>query len=445
MPLETLTRDITANFGTDVPVEANAPASLQGNGQNYMLYVTRTSTTLGGNKIGTFQHVTPAGSGDGFLMWDEDQTAHLRLHGAMVDPAPVNGHTYRLVSGSGHLMRYNDDDHMGDRHRRDNPWSIIGGMGTQVHPYPTDSPVDGYVERQHYVEVTVPDTDDRSSAEEEVTVPVPVEVAPNTVSNTLDSPVRGLAVTDENGRVALNPERVIGRDYLLWDTDNPLYRELRLATFTGPANPEDATTGFICTGAYYNFTSDAEEMLFSSSARDIPTRGRLAWAELALVRHEPDADERIAAQATADRLRREARELGTKYEEFNEALNQLAKEKSWCGEYEDIITPLDMRGRNRNYDVEVSVNFSFDLDSPSSRVDSAISTDIGMTIEASSLRVSASLTVTINNVECNGDTDNMSEYISTSDVEEAVDNMLSGVSSVDVDDWSVEDWSESDS
>lgn len=439
MPLATLTRDITAPFDTDAPVEAPPTFALWGNSQSYMVWITRTSTTHGAEKVGTFQHVTPAASGDGWLMWDQDLGTHLRLHGAAVDPDPVNGRTYRLLGGNRYLLRYNDEDHRGDRHRRDNPWSIIGGEGTAAHMFPSDSPVNGYVEPRHYIEVADPgaaSTDDRSS---EAATDGPVFI-----TNAADGPTKGLAVMDGEGRVALNPERTDGKTYLVWDTENTNHREVQVAVFYGPADPDVRAFGFTPQGAYYGGGETPADARFTSSARTLPDSRVIAWAELALV--APAAltdDQRAEASTKAVRFYSQAAALDRKYEEFNEALNDLAKEKAWCSEYEDIITPLGMTGRNTKYNVEVSVDVSFDVDSPSSGIDRAISSDIGWPVEASTLRVTTSMTVTVNDVECSGDPDNMSEYISTSDVEEAVDNMLSSVSNIEVDDWSVEDWSSS--
>jgi hypothetical protein len=445
MPLATLTRTIAAPPASDTPVVANPTPAMSRAGGQLMVWITGSSTPAGNEYIGSYQYVTPAGSGDGWLFDGPFNT--LRLRGAVVDPDPVDGRTYRVLgtgSEASYLVRYNDEDHRGDRHRAGNPWSIIGGSGTSTHPFPTDTPVEGYVERCHYIEVEAREGDDRSSAEvtEEDLI-----AAPGQIANLANGPTRGLAVTGDDGLVEVNPERVVSRTYLVWSGTETLdaLGPLKLAVFTGPADPADNTAGFVSEGYLHTFTGDVSDLGHRTTEQTLPGHEQIRWAELALLpAPEPTAHERVDSQGKAAALRSEARALEVSFSEFNEALNELAKDKGWCSEYEDIVTDIGMTGRNRKYDVEVSVDFSFEIDSTSSRLDTAIENDIGMGINVSSVRVTGSTTVTVNSVECEGDTDSLSEYISTSDVENALDNLLANVDSIEIDDWSVEDYSESD-
>lgn len=445
MPLATLTRDITAPFASDTPMVEDPSVELRRSGVRHMIWVTGTTIPAGNDYVGTFQHAIPAGSGDGWLMDGAFQT--IRVRGAIVDPVPVNGGIYRALGPSRWLLRYNDEDHRGDRHSRENPWSIIGGEGTAPHFSDGDSPVMGYMDRSHYLRVQSPD--DRSSVLTEDDLELEVPVAPEPVAriaNDRTGPTRGFAVTGDDGLVEVNPERVVGRTYIVWDTENLTARELGMAMFHGPADPVDRTAGFVSVGSLIGtMTDDPADVRRNTTERDLPISRRIAWAELALVeRPVLTADQRIAAQQKAELLRSQTRALQSSYTEFNDALNELAKDKGWCSEYEDIIKPLGMIGRNRKYDVEVSVSFSFDMDSTSSAVDSAISRQTGMELDVSSLTVNSSTTVTIYGVECSGDTDSMSEYISSSDVEDALENLLNHTDNLSVDDWSVEDYSESE-
>jgi hypothetical protein len=433
MTLATLTTDLIAPFTTDTPVETDPTADQIG--EMVMVYVTSTYRSAGSQEdVGTFQLLRGSRSQEGWIKIDESGNAGARLFGAVVDPAPVNGRTYRMLGGSTRfLVRYNDEDHTGDRHRSAHAWSVIGADGTLPHYVNDDSIHEDNVRRMHYIEVAgpaaAPETDDRSSL-------------PATIGNEETGATRGLAVTDAEGMVALNPARVDGKMYLVWNAVGRMERETQVAVFHGPADPADSRAGFISMGAYYGAGAEAR---VSATERTIPDHGQIAWAELALVRPEVTEDHRVAGQAKESAFYAEVAALETKYEDFNEALNELAKEKGWCSEYEDIITPLGMTGRtNKKYDVEVTVEFSADIDSPSSALDSRVESEVGGSgISLSSVSISGSATVTIYGVETE-DTDSFSDYISTSDVEDALDNQLSSVSNLSVSDWSVEDWNEAD-
>ena len=448
MPLATLTRTMVRPPASDTPVVANPTPIMSVAAQQLMLWVTDSTTPAGQEYIGTFQYVMAAGSGDGWLF--DGPTSTLRLRGAIVDPTPVNGRTYRVLGereGASYLVRYNDEDHRGDRHRAYNPWSIIGGRGTAPHFSERDTPVENYVESAHYIEVQ-PTSDDRSSVtEEDLVAEIPVPEVVRFIDNAADGPTRGLAVTNMAGQVALNPERVVGREYLVWS--EPLNRDeraaLKLAVFTGPADPANNTAGFVSDGYLHTFTNDPSDLGHRTTEQNLPGHESIRWAELAIPeRPELTADDQVTAATKAARLRTEARQLEVSFTEFNDALNELAKEKGWCSEYEDIVTSIGMTGRNRKYDVEVSVDFTFDIGSPSSTIDRAVSYSPGMTLELSNLRATSSATVTISDVECEGDTDSMSNYISNSDVQDALESMLSGVDDIEIDDWTVEDYSSSD-
>src|SRR5919205_79503 len=309
------------------------------------------------------------------------------LYGSPVNPAPVHGRYYRLLNQfdesapHGALVQYIDHHHTGDRHNAANPWNVVAGINNNPWPLPNDS---FNLVTSPYIEVEPPAD----------LVGRPTE-APETIDAGFDGPAMGLAEQDSGtGRALKNPELVDGNYYIAWRRDAAAPTEYcYLTVYTGTASGE---------GGYLRATARMRrdgQRLNTVSITDVLLVGNLHWAK---ARMAPPA-EKVSGeqeQALLSGLRLRLSNSTARFAEFNEALNEKAREQEWCSEYEGVIVPLGMEPREvkKNWVISVTAHFETTDDSPSSSVDNVLSEqydveDLSLTTVTMSGKVTVKLRV----------------------------------------------------
>lgn len=355
-----------------------------------------------------------------------------RSRGAVINPEPVNGRYYRTVAGVNLLVRYNDDAHTGDRHRPTMPWSLIRGEGEQVWVIPNDGLLS--LADYAYIEVEAPaNVDAVTATDADVTA---VRTALVVEDITVNGPTRGMAQAEDDGTVLLSPDPVVGDMYLLWDTRrwDPARTVTDLVTYTGE---EDGVKRWASVG-YYGWDRYNNRVTFQlDHYRGLVTPAEPQWAKLRMEVPEPTSTpEQVAV------LRAQLETLQSARKEFNTALNQLASDNDWCGEYERIIEKVGMKGRRTEWEVELSVDFTFEDNNPEgSNVEDAAEERYGSSMTLTEVRYTAKMDVTLRVTA--QDEDSIDDAISTSDIHDQIRDALGyRASNIDVDDYSIESTSE---
>lgn len=393
----------------------------------FMLYVTRVSSTdpRMQSTVGTVVKVAPSSNSDGWI-YRHTNGLHYRVYGAVLNEPMVNGGHYRALGGHGMLVRYNDDEHTSDRHIPALALSILAVNGAPW-PIPNDGTGADWADVPYIqVEEPAPST---PPAEELV------DAQQFLTDLTSSGPARGFAALNEAGRAALNPALEVGEMYIYWSTNVPWEEgrmsEARMVT----ALPEGGDPAFAHVG-YWTMErvgGQRQPYWYSSRRSVLDSEEPKAWVKLALSDPEPtdtDASHLTAAMGTEAEA----------FREFNEATNELAKDKDWCSEYEGIIEPLGMEGRTKtmhDYDVEVAATISFEADSVSSRIDGHVATDYnipGISLNSARFRGDVTVTIRVSDVD---DDDDASDQIDSDAVYEHINDMMSGIDDLEIDDWSV--------
>lgn len=323
-----------------------------------------------------------------------------RFVGAEVNPTPENGATYRCFSRDRHgalsrsfLLRYNDDDHRGDRNNSTYAWSVIGGADGP-HYLDTDAltetpalyvkvesvgiPTEGAPAVSSPTEldellspVSAADLVDPAPA---VAEPEPAPVDPNIAR------FFGKGKLEEDGTLALNPEVEVGEWYIIICPSYSRLPYIGIATAGGGRQ----TDSFSTIGIYADADSPMRE--------DFQVFDRRYW-EMEWVK--ADAKDSRPESAVEDGVREnlEAQLLveRTEYTRLRTDLNEVAREQGWCSDYDAIVQMVGMPGRNQddpdaiededseptNYDwtVSITAEVSFTDSSPNSRIDDAMAED----------------------------------------------------------------------
>lgn len=414
--------------------------------------------------VGTVRMVGPSYSSHrGWLHYH--RTGELtRVYGAPLNPEPVNGHHYRLLDGNhpGYLLRYNDDDHRDDRGRRELPWTILEtGFGVD-RPFFASDGFSNHTITSPYVEVhaaiaatpqpVVAETDTEATPWA-APVEAPVAVGNPTVLAHTDPRLHGLAERNLGGDVILNPEPVVGKMYLLMARTRGEYT--RLAMWT----PE----GFAISGlidGYHDFNRDRGNN-FAQPAD---------WDYVQFEMNQPSkADDPVSLV----QYKRTLHEEKVQYHSWQEALNELADEHDWCGEYESAVHRLGIMDRGlrrsdeipavpdiddngdeigvpepttlrRLFEFDVNYDASFELESPSGRVDDALTYTMDITVSTSSMRFDGSGTVRVGPISAEGtNLEDMErearDSIDSSMVEDAINNNLSEADLLEVHNFTADD------
>lgn len=432
-------------------VEANTPSNLYREDRNSQaLLITRFDTghveravrSGVGDWVGSVRMVGPSYSNhDGWLLYSPGGEI-VRAYGAPLNPEPINGSHYRLLSGNhnGYLLRYNDDEHAADRGSRNLPWTILhtgfeGDAPIFADGFSNHTITNPYVEVNYTPGAAAPWADPV-----EATVGIPTTMASS------NRRLHGLAVA-VNGVVTMNPEPVLGQMYLLLPKSS-VEDYTRVAMWVQGGF---AVSGYI--DGYGDFTRDRGNLLAQPDH----------WDYVLMELHEPI---RLTNPQVLLNHKRALHDEKVLYHSWQERLNELAEEHDWCGEYESAVHRCGVMNRDlrrddpvppvpdidengdeieveppimrRLWNFEVSWNATMELDSPESRVDDALSRNIGVDIEASSMRFEASGSVTVGPIAIEGNhTSEDSEreardQIDSSMVEEAINANLSDADLIEV-------------
>lgn len=415
---------------TETPVVRDPTADESSTfGPVFMLYVTRANAG-GEDLVGTVAPVHSSNSRDGWLK-ELPNSGYVRVYGAVLNEPMVNGGHYRSLNGAGMYVRYNDDDHAGDRNVGALPLSILASNGN-TWPVPNDG-TGAWTENTPYIRVEAPATPDVPSAED---APAEVMDAHQFVTDlTVNGPTRGFAALNSAGRAELNPALEVGETYLYWTTAGTWARdritEARLVTgLPADGDPEFSILGY---WTMERVRGEDQPYWYATRRTVLDESEGKSWVKMALTTMEATNTDRL----TWDAIR--LREID-EFAEFNSATNELAKDNDWCSEYEGIIEPLGMEGRTKtmhDYDVEVSASISFEVDSVSSRIDQNVASDYsasGISLNSARFRGDVTVTIRVSDVD---DDDDASDQIDSDTVYEHINNMLSGHDDLEIDDYSI--------
>ena len=341
-----------------------------------------------------------------------DETAYLRVTGAPVNPAPVDGHHYAVLENNGgpevYVVRYNDEDHVSLRHRPGLPFSIVSGRGGAPWPLANDSLADQSISDMVYIEVEAPVTAGSPAVSEAAGV-----VLREHIDGDPAGPTFGLAEANADGHVEVNPAPVEGKFYIHWEEGAPT---VTLAQRVGEA--------WKSLGYYQRVTSNGEptgDLRWSGSVGiHIGEGTRWALARLETPAPAPEDFDLIEHRNTVVRL---LAQESAKWERLDEALTTLAKDKNWCSEFESFAEPLGFSPRETKGDwvVVVTARVSGSIDSPDSSLDSRTESIYDLPgLEMTSMTFEGSMQVRIH--VSDETEDGARDYVDSSVVEENIDS-----------------------
>jgi hypothetical protein len=398
-----------------------------------------------------------------WYMSDEDNGGNggAYLTGARVSPTPVNGRLYqelRDLPGEMHsspfVLRFNDEEHREDRAHRDNPWTIVwaqDGLEHNVGVQRVNPPVAWVEVRSPLTPVTtgLASDEDIELILSEVDETAAVVAAATYMDNTTEGHTLGKAHLEENGRVHIDPPKVPGEMYLTWYNGNDWYRDhamLQVAT---------ADERLVSLG-YFNRGVDGNVYYHDDIWADVRGPGwgadtTMHWAKVAMT--DPDVNETTSTER-AGVLTTQAEESHEAFENLNDALNELARQQSWCGEYERTMDAIGMRHRRSGgrvpfdpdnltdapterhaYDVEFTVDVTIRDDSPSYRVTNMLESEYSA-YSVSELRFDASINVTVRGIVADNE-EQAEESVTQSQISDELDGMIEG-------EFEINDYSHSD-
>lgn len=467
-PTTDVTFAITDTYPTQTPLGSGLGTF--GGPNAHILVTGASSELLGGERpdptqiaglIGRIVPVRPARGGRNAWFYENHDFLNngAYLTGPTLNPAPVNGGHYReLMPTNGadrapFVIRYNDDDHLDSRTVRNNPWTLVHTNSVSLHREVARIEVP-----RLYVEVTWP-APAPGATDEEIDLILADEEAPpaRTIENSTTNNTMGRAKVGEDGLVVLNPPLVPGVAYIAWDTADLGFRRISIVGYAETRHRETIQpVGYLSRNRDDSlpgtFTNDLYTNMINTSRGGAPQ-----WVELGSLPHTENEDAESERVAEILALRRTE---FNDFESLNDALNDLAEEQSWCGEYEETMSRIGMRSRrsstpltfqpgtpiqtvsNRHaYDIEVEVDFTRQTDYINSTIESALESSSNFNGSVSSITFSARTTMTINGVVADDD-QSARDSIDLSQVENAMDE--AGVEYDDIDDWNIEDVTEDD-
>lgn len=421
---------IAAGIGTnDAPVGIVVTGNSVGNGA----YGTRLKlSTIPDDAIGNeFFAVIDRGTGE---------AADRFVKGAILNPTLVNGKTYS--SDGSYTVQYFDEENRTRRNTPGNPFNVLNYRGG--HDIGTNSigSITWYVEIEPPENaVTMPDAQAAADSGEQVTL-TGDELLSRVMADFVeygadaDSPV-----TMPLGEIERGHEYIVHNGTSIFttfvDTDRDLMDVYEITSAVVENGQAIYSTEF--RSGYMNPT---RQMTFYKTRRSNKPQERTA--------------EQQATQIEALTTRVAA--ATSRWNDMGGALNDMAREESWCGEYEEAVHPLGWPGRrggnggNAEYDITVSVSWEFDDGAPSTSFDSDIAsnTDIDTNevsdFEVNTLRMDGSATVVLRGVEMpvndedeDGDELDFDDYITT----EALQDLLP--SGYTVEGWEYQERAQSES
>jgi hypothetical protein len=255
---------------------------------------------------------------------------------------------------------------------------------------------------------------------------------PEPIPNDETSWTFGMALVDDDGWAYQNPAPQSCTDYLVW-TDG------ETVTRVGTALLEPGTGDWI----FYTHTALVRtEGGFSRRMQPMRIRADadgVFWAEARA--------ERPIATLKRDRVHELQQQLAAEndaFTELNDNLNELADSWGCCPDYEAVIVPLGLFGRNikRDYDVTVRVTVKYTDPSPSVEADRKLEDMYGLRrMEATEVTFTGTFEITVS-VGGVPDESEAKDAVTRSDVRNVLDEELSG--EYELEDWSAESAVESD-
>lgn len=318
-----------------------------------------------------------------------------------LNPEPVVGHCYRMISGGGFLLRYEEDGRWGIvRGAGHNPWMA----GDHLVTNPTA-----------YYEVADPD-----AAAPEV---------PDVRDNPLDEERFHNRAEVTNGHIQRVTEFEDGSFYVGYDPDGDRNKVFYGVKLQGRDN-------LLHWGSYHTRWGSEIEL---PEYEELPANA--VWAKALIT--PPYRSAAIDQAVVLANFTAETERLNTRWEEFNDALNELAQEEGWCSEYERIMAELGMRSRRAGrirLEVDVVVDVNVTVDSPHYRINSAV--EMTHSVTPTDLSFNGQITVPVqfvldrDNDYSEGFDEDMdaSDYISRDDIDAAVDERIDDAS------FTIEDW-----
>jgi hypothetical protein len=356
---------------------------------------------------------------EGWFVTAPGSGARIRVHGAPINPDPVNSACYRVLGGP--LVQYWDEDNRGNRHRTASPWNIIGGIGDAPWPLPADSYTDEQMTERVYV-LVVP-----VAPEEELSVH---RQSAGVIENVAGNNTFGIAAADAEGMAVLRPEPVAGEPYLVWRSGSD-------HSFIGTYLTADDRGLF----ALQTLLSRIEGSVYHSTHDDIlraDDDAQLQWTALRTERAET-ADKPVVTAAVLTRQTR----LQSRWDSLDEALTETADDEEWCSDFESIVRPLGFTGRrpDREFDVRVNVSFTMTDSTTSGQMDRRLSDEYDLSdLTVSELRIEASTEIMVRITARNGD--QAMEAVGRAEVEEKLESLTG--STIEVDEWEVREADEAE-
>lgn len=251
----------------------------------------------------------------------------------------------------------------------------------------------------------------------------------------------------EDGERELNPVPVDGMLYVTWEgaggfEDAPAYHVVRW---------DAATESF---WALYRVNYDPAARLavpagLGSYAHNhrLTVDGERKWVRADRPAAPVPLEVTSTEQSVAAILEQQAR-TSARREAYSERINELAEDNAWCSDFEEIVQGVGLPGRTKprnDVSVDLRVEVTLHNDSPSGELDERIGADAGASMTLSSVEVTGTVDVTVQLSEVqitdSSDYSDVDELIERSEVEDAIDNQLSGFTVVSVDGWTVESFS----
>lgn len=341
--------------------------------------------------------------------------------GAEVNPAPLHDHHYRLITGNKALVRYDANTER---------WWLVKGEGDTPWPVEDDfysmTPT-AYIEVQYNGALTNLDAVELASNE---TPGHPVLSAEQTAR------FNNKAVVNDDGRAVQVTEFEDYTLYVGYSADQ--FENVRGTLWFGMKMP--GRDELLHWGRWQNlYGGSTLTPEFTDTRPD-----DMVWAKAVVATPNAPAHSLITAQS----LNTTTQNRIDGFEAFNDALNELARQQSWCGEYERVMGEIGMRSRRarklRLY-VDVNVDLSAEVESPRYQIANTLESEFSVD-SVSNLRFDARVAVQVPFiVDRDDDYDDgydddldADDYIDSSMVSDQVEAAVGGYLSYEVEDWSID-------
>lgn len=361
-------------------------------------------------------------------------------HVALLNPEPVDGRWYRTIAEGDRpslLVQYWGETGDARRYNAGDPWNIMYGS---TAPWPAGPDSFGpsaltTTSDMKYVEVEMTEVSqflgkDAPAAEAEA------ETETETEAPTVEMPVGalGLVKMNEDGTLPeLTQPHPVGSLVIAWRKSNSDAGRIAYLGMRARDDRASAIARIDYDGTTHSLSHGTGNILAIE----------FDWLPAVL----PPTPTR-AVQANPERVAQLQSQLDAKveaFDQFNTDLNEVAADKSWCGEYEEVITPYGMKPRRGGSNVEYRVDISAEVilvdSDPSSSIDSSLEDAWGAnSFSSTNVETRGTMNVSVFvTLPDDTDTDDMDDHISTEMVENAINEQLSGVSLQSLEDWTVED------